>query len=391
MMKIDKKLLTWQENALISASQRQAILQYEAQYSGNNHWFLMGFLLLGTVITGIGIISLIAANWDAIPVWLKLSTDFMGLSLVGAGIFYVQQHQPNSVWKDVLLVSFQLLCLASIGLISQIYHSGGMWYHALLLWSVITFPIMLYAQRHLASFLWSSLFLLGFTWSLIAFQYQWLAIETNLWDFENKLSLLLIITPLLSATLGYLAKHYQYDALARNLYAWFIISAFSCLVFADIFYWFPFSDWQDKQFINSILFLSVYFLAALLSGIIILKHTYGRLSKTVLLLALTLLLLLYHPQLWFSTENIHTLIAPILIISILILYALHLGITQQQFLFNVVTFLIGLRFLIIYFDVIGSLAETGVGLILSGLLIIAVSYTWYRARRPLQNWIGSLK
>ena len=245
-MKIDKKLLTWQENALISATQRQAILQYEALYRGNNHWFLYGFLLLGAVVTGIGIISLIAANWQDIPIWLKLSTDFVGLSVLGAGIFYLYQQHPNSLWTEVLLVSFLLLCLASIGLISQIYHSGGLWYHALLLWSVITFPIMLYAQRHFAAFLWSSLFLLGFIWSLVEFQYQLLAIQTQFNDIENKLSIILLITPLLSITLAYIAKHYQYPALSHNLQAWFMITAFSCLVFADIFYRFSLNDWREE-------------------------------------------------------------------------------------------------------------------------------------------------
>jgi hypothetical protein len=325
------------------------------------------------------------------PVWLKLGADFMSLGLLGAGIFYLHKQHPDSLWREILLVSFQLLCLASIGLISQIYHSGGRWYHALLLWSVITFPIMLYAQRHFASFLWSSLFLLGFIWSLVEFQYQILAIQADFWDFENKLSLVILLTPLLSITLAYFAKYYRYVALERNLYAWFILSALSCLVFADIFYGFPFSDWKDKQLISAALFVPIYGIAALLSGLIVFNRDYGRLSKSVLLLALSLLLLLYHPQLWVSINNTHNLMAPIFIIAILMLYSLHLGMTQQQFLFNIVTFLIGLRFLIIYFDVIGSLAETGIGLIISGLFIIAVSYAWYYTRRPLQNWIGSLK
>jgi uncharacterized membrane protein len=390
-MKIDKKLLTWQEKALISASQRQAILQYEAAHSHNNHWFLYGFLLLGAVVTGIGIISLIAANWNDIPDWLKLCADFIGLSLLGTGIFYLHKQQPESFWTELLFVSFQLLCLASIGLISQIYHSGGMWYHALLIWSIITFPIMLYAQRHFASFLWSSLFLLGFVWSLVEFQYQLFDIQAKFWDFENKLSMILLMTPLLSVTLAYFAKHYHYKALSHNLYAWFTISALSSLVFADIFYWFPFNDWKDGYLVNASLFMPIYLIAALLSGLILFSRNYKVLSKGVLLLALALLLLLYHPHILISGDDQHSLIAPILIITILILYSLHLGMSEQQLLFNLITFLIGLRFLIIYFDVIGSLAATGVGLIISGILIIAISYGWYRARRPVQIWIGSLK
>ena len=148
---------------------------------------------------------------------------------------------------------------------------------------------------------------------------------------------------------------------------------------------------EKNDLISATLFVPIYLIAALLSGLILFKRHYSYLSKGVLLLALSLLLLLYHPQLLLVIDEQNSVIAPILIIAILTLYALHLGISEQQLLFNMVTFLIGLRFLVIYFDVIGSLAATGVGLILSGLLIIAVSYAWYRARHPLQRWVGSLK
>ena len=392
-MKLDKKLINWQENALISAQQRQAIVEYEALHKQNNHWFLYGFLLLGAAITGIGIISIIAANWADIPEWLKLSADFMGLGLLGLGIFYLHIQPKNSVWTEVLLLSFQLLCLASIGLIAQIYHSDGMWYHVLLLWSVITFPITLYAQRHFASFIWVSLFLLGFIWSLVEFQSQLLGLNQGIWEFESKLSMVLLMTMLLSITLVYFAKKYQYHPLANNLQAWFVVSALSCLVFADILYWLPFSDWKEGSHILSsgMTFMPVYIIASILSGLILLSRQYRPLSKGVLLLAIALLLLLYHPYLLIAIDAEFRLIVPILIISILMLYALHLGISGQQVLFNVVTFLIGLRFLMIYFEVIGSLAATGMGLIFSGLLIITVSYAWYRARHPLQAWIGSFK
>jgi uncharacterized membrane protein len=384
-MKLDKKLIIWREQQLISTEQYSAILKYEARHQTNSHWFLYGFILLGAAVMGIGLISIIAANWADIPVWLKLGVDFSLLLSLGFGIQYFYTRSTASIWTEVFLFSFQLLCLASIALLSQVYHSGGMWYHALLLWSIITFPINLYAKHYLSHVIWVSLFLLSSVWSLIEFLYLILDIHANDWNIEIKLAAVLLTTPLLSISLSYIAAHYRYTPLAITLRMWFIISLFSCLLFADIIYWS--SNWVNIQ---SGLFIPAYLFSFLLLGLILFKMPYCRLSKAVLLLALALLLLLYHPN--FLTTLIDSqFIAPFLIISILLLYALHLGLSEQQALFNAVTFLIGLRFLVIYFEVLGSLAETGVGLMLSGLLIISVSYAWYRARQPLQNWIRGFK
>jgi uncharacterized membrane protein len=394
-MKLNKKLKKWQENALINLEQSQAILIYEAQQQAKNHWFLYGFIILGAVVTGIGIISIIAANWANLSATMKIGADFALLALLAMGIFYFQTQRKKSIWTEVLLLSFQLLCLASIGLISQIYHSGGTWYHALLLWSIITLPITLYSKKYFAHFFWVTLFLLGFVWSLVAFYAQLLGLNAQGSDFERKLTLVLLITPLFSIALAYIAEQFQYQQLANTLRVWFIISALSSLVYADILYWSPFISWQELQagFISEALFTPIYMITGLLVGLLLFKSDYRALSKIVLLTMVVLLLVLYHPQLLVSAtaEYERSLLAPVLIITILTLYAIHLGISEQQGLFNAITFLIGLRFLLIYFEVIGSLAATGVGLIISGLIIIGVSYTWYRARQPLQAWIRRLR
>ena len=59
---------------------------------------------------------------------------------------------------------------------------------------------------------------------------------------------------------------------------------------------------------------------------------------------------------------------------------------EHQRTFNWVTFLIGLRFVVLYFQAVGGLAATGVGLILSGLLIIGVAWAWHSWRERLRQW-----
>ena len=387
-MKLDKKLINWQEKGLISAEQCKNILQYEnVQHS--NSWVFVGFMILGAVVVGIGVISIIAANWMDIPPWIKLSVDFSGLILLGLGIFKSYANRTNNIWYETFLISFLLWCLGSIGLISQIYHTGGTWYQALLLWSIITIPITLYARSYFTAFLWVSLFLFGLIWTVIEYRYQIMGIAHRWWNFETRLAGALLLAPLLAISFAQITDRFKQQYLAYSFRFWFIAFGIASLVFADIFYWTH--NWNG--FISG-LFAPAYLVATVLVVLIALNPNYKYLSKVFLLLALVLLLLLYHPSLltvdsW-EKGLLQDLVAPTLIISILLLYSLHLGISGQKALFNLVTFLIGWRFLIVYFEAMGGLAATGVGLILSGLIIIGISYGWYRSREFLQAWVRKL-
>jgi hypothetical protein len=54
-------------------------------------------------------------------------------------------------------------------------------------------------------------------------------------------------------------------------------------------------------------------------------------------------------------------------------------------LFDIASLVIAVRFIIIYFEVFGSLSATGIGLIISGAVIISVAIAWNRARRSVTS------
>ena len=58
--------------------------------------------------------------------------------------------------------------------------------------------------------------------------------------------------------------------------------------------------------------------------------------------------------------------------------------------FDFVTLMITFRLLTIYFEVFGSLMDTGIGLMVSGVAILLATYAWYRYRARLAAWIGRL-
>ena len=77
-----KKLVRWIAQGLISEAQAQAIEEYEAERTKDTG--LKVFTRVGALAIAIGIISLVASNWDAIPPRLKLSLDLLvGISFAG--------------------------------------------------------------------------------------------------------------------------------------------------------------------------------------------------------------------------------------------------------------------------------------------------------------------
>lgn len=393
-----KKLNQWLQAGLITPDQQASILAFEAEHPQRSNWWLYSFMILGTAIIGLGVISLIAANWANIPDSVKLGADFALLGLLAGGIYWQYPNRQQGIWFEVLLVGFMLLCLATIGLIAQIYHISGKWYHALLFWAAITSLLSLFARNLFTRFFWVTLFLHGVVWSIVGLT------SANFSHRMEELPAALLLTPLLTTLLYYLATHVkQLYGYAGSLFFWFQISAIVALAFVDIS-----RSGGEMDDYRALWYLPAYAAAAILAAGILLHKDYHLLNRLALLGALGLLLLYYHPDLLFTGEQRYTLFgsathdgigfwqaddirAPLLTLLILFLYAIHAGNIGHQRTFNLVTFLIGLRFVVLYFQAMGGLAATGVGLIVSGSLIIGMAWLWYKGRDRLRQWTKELQ
>lgn len=396
MTLIEKKLQIWEQQGLITGDQYEAILSFEQGETKNNNWWLYSLLILGSAIIGLGIISLIAANWAQIPDRLKLGADFGLLAILASAIFWYQRRQQQ-ILTDMLIAAFIILCLASIGLIAQIYHINGRWYHAIMLWSVISLPIVLFARHLMVHFLWVSLFINAAVWSCVDLA------GGNLRSAMRELPAVLLLAPLLSASLYVLARRIAIlHRTSASFFFWFQISALIALIAIDIMR----SGGETQTFVWQ-WYLPAWITAALLISLIAFRKVYKPLNKGLLIAAIILLVLYYEPSFLFTGQTRYTfsaldsvarasiwladdIRAPILTILILFLYAIHAGNSGYHRTFNLITFLIGLRFVVLYFQAMGGLAATGVGLILSGLMIIGIAWFWYSSRDRLQNWSKEL-
>jgi uncharacterized membrane protein YkvI len=225
----------------------------------------------------------------------------------------------------------------------------------------------------------------------------------NLRSAIRELPAVLLLAPLLAAMLYLLSRRVIWLVrTSSSFFFWFQISALISLVAIDLI-----RSGGDKQVFEWQWYLPSWLAAAILIGLILTRASYKPLNKGLLIASIVLLVLYYDPTILFTGQNRYTfsaldstarasiwladdIRAPALTILILFLYAIHAGNSGYHRTFNLITFLIGLRFVVLYFQAMGGLAATGVGLILSGLMIIGIAWFWYSSRDRLQNWSKEL-
>ena len=353
-----RRLQRWEAAGLIDGTTREKILAWETEHGRG--WATRGLLALGALILGVGLISLVAANWERIPPGLKLGADFLLLTVLAGAIL---RARPDGGARETLIFLFQLVCLASIGLIAQIYHLSGAPWRALALWSVIMLPVTLFARSSAPWSAWSSglLAALGLWLNETAGGLSSTSLLLNGW--------LLAEGALLLHLLGLRLDHrpmvaaFGIWALALGLALTFGID----LLLHDgrklprLVPWLP---------VGYLLSLAVLALAA---GRRLLRPG-GLLILTLLLVmvggVVTVLALDTNPPLLGSHR--HGLAGALFSIGVLGLGLALSGLQGWRGPFRVFLVFLGLRIYGIYLEAFGGLAATGAGLVISGLVLIAV-------------------
>ena len=83
-MNLDKKLAEWQAAGLLDAEAAERIRAHESRAARPLVLYAVGGL--GAVTVGIGIISVVAANWDGIGYPVKLGVDLLLAVALAAGV-----------------------------------------------------------------------------------------------------------------------------------------------------------------------------------------------------------------------------------------------------------------------------------------------------------------
>ena len=122
-----------------------------------NYW-MMVLLYFASFLVGLGIVALVAANWQQIPNVAKMCGALV-LMVINAGAIWWTIKADKPILKQVLCVVYAFLIMAVIGLIGQIFQLRSDVAKGCLTWSVLSWPLFLIAPRLL--WLWIPMFFFG--------------------------------------------------------------------------------------------------------------------------------------------------------------------------------------------------------------------------------------
>lgn len=371
---IEKKLSAWVEAGLISAEQAEAIAAFESRQGGRN-WVLLGFGAVGVVAVATGLVSLVAANWDEIPVTVKLVGYFVLQTALGAAFLGVRER--NGLAREALLALFGLSFLAGIGLVGQVYNLVSEGWPALLFWCGLALPATLLARSRLLPHLWFA----GLALALLI----WIWSDPGGKDLLLERSLAAMGVAFVVTGLG-LSRHPRSplpEPFRRAALSWGFLALAASSVVASVW-------WAAEVTGSPGLALAFPWVGAALAGGVVFTSrppappaARGAAQAAFLTLAASTTVPLVAPI------EPHEVIGCILFLIIWTLAAVAAGLAGRRRLFDFATFAIAARLVVVYFEVFGSLSATGVGLIVSGLVILGAAYAWHRYRRRLAGWLGA--
>lgn len=380
-MKIAKKLDVWLDNGLISAEQYKKIEAFEQNHKKP---VVIGSLLgLSFFCIALGIISLISANWEVIPAYIKLSLDILILIGVTIGAIYFHNKEKNNFFEGMLIL-YAGLVLASIGLIAQIYQlqSDGM--KAVLLWTILVFPAVLITRKVILPLVWLPLFTTSSINTLAEINFVYAILEMIEKTFPYAISVCGI---LLFAYIYRFTSYYFRTRLAPQIKAmkfWLGFDIVSLVIVMDLGLGLlgEYGNPSHAENQASVIVISLLVLATVAFGYYSNKYNYSRLLTCALAILLGFsIIFMTLPE----NKLLYDIWGFLLTMSILATVVVYALIKNKEKLLNIATACVAIRLFIVYIQVFGSLLTTGVGLIISGMFFLSLLYIWKKVK--LRNYL----
>lgn len=368
-MKLSAKITSWQNAGIITPKQGMDILDFEKAIA--KPYALYGFLALAIFCIGLGVISVIAANWQHLTVMLKLIADFALLSGV-AGLTYYAAYKKWHIRFEVFLCLFVILVLATIGLIAQVYQLQPDGFEALLLWSLLVCPLLFVTQKPLLPLVILPIFTFSF-WDFMGDnnttkEIMWQM--SNSWEYSVPV-LWLFIWFILWQMLTIFAQN-KAVAFKKALKFWMIIFTgllvinidFGSSVFSEVA--------LDENGSGSLTGVLVSVAIGLTAISAYLDYISGKKFLIPALMALTVVGGFINCGAVFS-------------FAVLFLIGIYAWQINSVKILNTVLALTAVRIFILYADMFKSLLFSGLGLIASGLLLLALIWGWVKLSRRLKR------
>jgi len=155
-MSILKELDELTKAEVVSTETADKIRDYyktKNQNSGNKLFIVFG--VLGAILVGLGIILIIAHNWDELSKNVKVFFAFMPLVLAQMFCGFTLLKKPdNTAWKEASGAFLFFAVGASISLISQVYNISGDLAQFLFTWMLLCLPFIYIMRSSMVSLLY---------------------------------------------------------------------------------------------------------------------------------------------------------------------------------------------------------------------------------------------
>lgn len=156
-----QQLPQWQREGVLDADSAERLRQRYAESAQSSGGWLLP--TAGGLLVGLGLILLIAHNWDQLSRPLRLALAIVPLTLSQlACVHALRRHADVTAWREVPAVLTALSFAAALALVGQIYHLPGDLPRYLLICTVLSWPLI-YLMRSVGVTLWVAAGWLG--WS----------------------------------------------------------------------------------------------------------------------------------------------------------------------------------------------------------------------------------
>ncbi len=144
-MKFAKRVEQWVEAGIIDSASAARIMAHEESRRGLT--FVTAMLGIGGLAIFLGIAAIVGVNWDRIPGLVKILVHALINSGIAFALYHVIRQSKTGVLVDLLAGVLAGLTFTFIALVGQIYQAQEPTWKALALWLVLITPFLLSVAR----------------------------------------------------------------------------------------------------------------------------------------------------------------------------------------------------------------------------------------------------
>ncbi|WP_185903117.1 DUF2157 domain-containing protein [Bacteriovorax stolpii] len=359
-----KKMDLWLKEKVIDIETYSKIIDYEkSNFRLSGSHFVLG---LGVVAIAVGIISVIAANWYNISKETKILLNIIFLILLASQTYFSFKKNYKYL-LEIFSTLYFFSIIATFALFGQVYNVTNDIFITLSYWLLLGTPLIMLTKTKYVAYFYSAL-ILG--WAIAGVRY----FSHTLTSSYSMFVLIPIVVFYFSLLFKILGKNEISESL-KNL-ARFSLSILFMIVAPLL--WrvdqnFPIE--ASKAIVSIFVSVPIFF------------YLFKKFSMHWTLVALLIYFYIQIPVILSIGDQKELSAIFFILIWLSIGYLSYED--KNKKLFDISFVVISLRIIVIYFEVFGSLLNTGIGLIATGCFLMIAFYLWNAYRKTI--WQKMLK